>query len=101
MEGAASDGGLLPSKKNSISPESTGMRGHLPLLWGEKRGRGLTFLLCENNFDDAAVELSAIPVLFGILRILVVEKLDEGKRLAPPASVQLTTLIKRTQKPHA
>jgi hypothetical protein len=53
-----------------------------------KRGGGLTLLLCENNFDDAAAEFAPIPVLFGILRILVVEKLDEGKRLAPPVPAQ-------------
>ena len=51
-------------------------------------GKGLTLLLSKDNFDHAPVKFAAVPVLFGVLRILVVEKLDEGKRLAPPVPAQ-------------
>ena len=48
-------------------------------------GKGLTLLLSKDNFDHAPVKFAAVPVLFGVLRILVVEELDESKRLLPPA----------------
>jgi hypothetical protein len=48
-------------------------------------GKGRTLLLGEDDFDHTPKELAAVPVLLGVLRILVVEELDEGERLLPPA----------------
>ena len=41
-------------------------------------------------YVDTTLELAAVPVLFRILCILVVEELDEGERLLSPATAHVS-----------
>ena len=58
---------------------------------GARDRKRLTFLLGKDNFDNASLELAAIPVVLGILRVPIIEELDKCKRLLLPASEQEQT----------